>query len=193
VNSEAPRSGLPAITSDNRGGARLAADHLIGLGHTRLAHITAPAANAAAAARLLGVRDALRHAGLDPDCLQVVEGDGRVAGGERAMLQLLGGSVIPTGVVCYNDLTAIGAMRAVTGAGLSVPDDVSLVGFDDIELAQWTDPPLTTVAQPKREMGAWAFARLAGSDQESQSQAGARTVRLATRLILRGSTGPRAA
>ena len=92
VNSEAPRSGLPAITSDNRGGARHAAEHLINLGHRRIGHITAPRTNAAAAARLLGVRDALRRARLDPDQLAVAEGDGHVAGGERAMSELLEGT-----------------------------------------------------------------------------------------------------
>src|SRR6266550_783449 len=90
VNSEAPRSGLPAVTSDNRGGARVAAEHLIALGHRRIGHITAPASNAAAAARLLGVRDALRRAGIAPDRLELAQGDGRVAGGERAMTELLG-------------------------------------------------------------------------------------------------------
>jgi len=188
VNSEAPRSGLPAITSDNRGGARVAAEHLIGLGHRRIGHITAPATNAAAAARLLGVRDALRRAGIGPDSLALAQGDGRVAGGERAMSELLERHPAPTGVVCYNDLTAIGAMRAVARAGCSVPGDVSLVGFDDIDLAQWTDPPLTTIAQPKREMGAWAFARLADAEDPSAPPRRAATVRLPTTLIVRAST-----
>src|SRR5439155_26483396 len=110
---------------------------------------------------------ALRRAGIGPDSLAVAHGDGRVAGGERAMSELLERHPAPTGVVCYNDLTAIGAMRAVARAGCSVPRDVSLVGFDDIDLAQWTDPPLTTVAQPMREMGAWAFARIADAQDAS--------------------------
>jgi len=190
VNSEAPRSGLPAITSDNRGGARLAAEHLLALGHRRIGHITAPRTNAAAAARLSGVRDALRRAGLPPELLEIAEGDGRVAGGERAMSELLARRAVPTAVVCYNDLTAIGAMRAVARAGRSVPGDISLVGFDDIELAQWTDPPLTTVAQPKRDMGAWAFARLAGSDDGASHPSQAGTVRLPTSLVIRSSTAP---
>jgi LacI family transcriptional regulator len=186
INSEAPRSGLPAITSDNRGGARLAAEHLIGLGHKRIAHITAPPANAAAAARLLGVRDALRLAGMLANELEVAVGDGHVAGGERAMSDLLARWPAPTAVVCYNDLTAIGAMRAVSRAGCSVPGDVSVVGFDDVELAQWTDPPLTTIAQPKREMGAWAFARVDGLAATDGTPPA--TVRLPTKLVIRGST-----
>jgi len=190
VNSEAPRSSLPAITSDNRGGARQAAEHLINLGHRRIGHITAPRTNAAAAARLLGVRDALRRAALDPDQLAVAEGDGHVAGGERAMSELLERTPAPTAVVCYNDLTAIGAIRAVARTGRSVPEDISLIGFDDIELAQWTDPPLTTIAQPKQEMGAWAFARLAISEDGPRRDARTGTVRLPTSLVVRASTAP---
>jgi len=191
VNSEAPGSGLAAITSDNRGGARLAAEHLLALGHRRIGHITAPPANAAAAARLLGVRDALRGAGIAPNLLDVALGDGRVGGGERAMSELLDRHPRPTAVVCYNDLTAMGAMRAVRRAGYAVPGDVSLVGFDDIDLAQWTDPPLTTVAQPKREMGAWAFARLAGGGERPPVASGpAIAVRLPTTLVIRASTSP---
>jgi LacI family transcriptional regulator len=190
VNSEAPRSGLPAITSDNRGGARLAAEHLIGLGHRRIGHITAPPANAAAALRLLGVRDAVRRAGIEADQLEVAEGDGHVAGGERAMSELLNRAPGITGVVCYNDLTAIGALRAVAATGRSVPGDVSLVGFDDIDLAQWTDPPLTTISQQKAEMGRWAFARLSDGDANIPARERARIVRLATRLVVRASTAP---
>jgi LacI family transcriptional regulator len=188
VNSEAPRSGLPAITSDNRGGARLAAEHLIGLGHRRIGHITAPPANAAAALRLRGVRDAVHRAGIAADELQLAEGDGHVAGGERAMSELLSRAPAVTGVVCYNDLTAIGALRAVAAAGCSVPGDISLVGFDDIDLAQWTDPPLTTIAQQKAEMGRWAFARLAEPGSMAGAGDDARTIRLATRLVVRAST-----
>jgi len=190
VNSEATSSGLPAISSDNRGGARLAAEHLIGLGHRRIGHITAPATNTAAAARLTGVRDALRRAGIDPASVAVAQGDGRVAGGEQAMADLLARRPRPTAVVCYNDLTAIGAMRAVRGVGLAVPRDVSLVGFDDIELAQWTDPPLTTISQPKREMGAWAFARIAVHEDASLARDQGTTVRLPTTLVVRSSTAP---
>jgi len=188
INSEAPRSSLPAITSDNRAGGRQAAEHLINLGHRLIGHITAPRTNAAAAARLLGVRDAMRSAGMDPDQLAVAEGDGHVAGGERAMWELLGRTLAPTAVFYYNDLTAIGAIRAVARSGRSVPKDISLVGFDDIELAQWTDPPLTTIAQPKQEMGAWAFARIAISDDGGGRAARTGTVRLPTSLVVRAST-----
>jgi DNA-binding LacI/PurR family transcriptional regulator len=162
VNSEAPRSGLTSITSDNRAGARLAAEHLLQLGHRHLAHITADAANAAAALRMAGIRDALSAADgeVNPPELLVAEGDAHVAGGERATRELLQRQPAVTAIVCYNDLTAIGALRALRACGRRVPEDVSVVGFDDIDLAKWTDPPLTTVAQQKAEMGRWAFETL---------------------------------
>jgi LacI family transcriptional regulator, galactose operon repressor len=191
VNSEAPRSGLPSIASDNRGGGRLATEHLLSLGHEHIGHVTAPRANAAAALRLGGVRDALRAVGLEGN-LTVVEGDAHVAGGERATLELLDRAPLTTGVVCYNDLTAIGALRALRAVGCSVPGDFSVVGFDDIDLAKWTDPPLTTIAQQKREMGRWAFAQLADAPPEgpSDGHAMATSRHLATSLVVRGSTGP---
>jgi DNA-binding LacI/PurR family transcriptional regulator len=82
------------------------------------------------------------------------------------------------------------ALRAVAAAGRSVPRDISLVGFDDIDLAQWTDPPLTTISQQKAEMGRWAFARVSEVDGLAAAPERIRTVRLATRLVVRASTAP---
>jgi LacI family transcriptional regulator len=189
VNSEAPRSGLPSIASDNRGGGRLATEHLLSLGHRHIGHISAPQANAAAALRLGGVRAAIRSAGMRAEALAVAEGDARVAGGERATRELLERAPQTTAIVCYNDLTAIGALRALRAVGCSVPGDFSVVGFDDIDLAKWTDPPLTTIAQQKGEMGRWAVAMLA--DGASNGRHPAPTRRLATNLVLRGSTAAR--
>jgi DNA-binding LacI/PurR family transcriptional regulator len=160
VNWAAGDLGLPAILGDNRAGGRLATEHLLGLGHRRIGHLSAPARNFAAAERLGGIREALANAGLDPDALVVAEGDGRVAGGERAALELLETSPGVTGIVCYNDLTAIGAVRAIRAGGRRVPADISVVGYDDIPLSGWVDPPLTTIAQRPSEMGRWAVDRL---------------------------------
>jgi DNA-binding LacI/PurR family transcriptional regulator len=185
VNSGAAGSGLPTIDTAHRHGARAAAAHLLALGHRRLAHITAPTWNAAAGPRLSGVRDALRHAGLDANELLVAEGDGHVEGGVRAAGQLIADGGV-TAITCYNDLTAIGAMRAVRHAGLGVPTDVSVIGFDDIEMASWTDPALTTVRQPTTEMGRWAVARLTDPDGAN----GSTVVHLEPELVVRGSTAP---
>jgi DNA-binding LacI/PurR family transcriptional regulator len=95
---------------------------------------------------------------------------------------------VPTGVVCYNDLTAVGALRRARAAGLRVPEDISIVGFDDIELASWTDPPLTTVRQPTAAMGRWAVERLTaglGGDVGADDH-----VTLEPALVVRGSSGP---
>lgn len=178
VNSRGA-AGLPSVDTASRLGARMAAEHLIGLGHRRLAHITAPRSNAAAADRLAGVRDAVRAAGAD---LVVVEGDGRVDGGARAVASV---PAEVTGIVCYNDLAAIGAMRALRSAGRRVPEEVSVIGFDDIEMAAWTDPALTTIRQPVDAMARWAVARLLADDDADPRQAHLEPV-----LVVRSSTGP---
>jgi LacI family transcriptional regulator len=189
VNSGAAGSRLPSIDTAHRHGARMAADHLLRLGHRRLGHITAPASNAAAGLRLRGVQDAMRRAGLDADSLAVSEGDGHVEGGASAVAQLLHDGV--TGIVCYNDLTAIGALRALRTASRRVPDEISVVGFDDIEMAAWTDPPLTTIRQPIGEMGRLAVDWLASALTRSQAATQAAIARhLEPALIIRGSTAP---
>ena len=176
--------GLPSIDTAQRRGARLGAEHLLELGHRRIGHISAPRTNAAAADRLAGARDAVRAFGEDAE-LFVADGDSHVEGGAAAATRLVTIARC-TGIVCYNDLTAIGALRGVRSAGLRVPEEVSIVGFDDIDLAAWIDPPLTTVRQPTEAMGRWAVERLVaprhrrGADRadERASRARARRSRL---------------
>jgi LacI family transcriptional regulator len=182
VNGSVPGTRIPSIESDNAGGGRLATEHLLALGHRRLAALTAPR-NADAAARLAGVRDAVSGPAAE---LAVGEGDPTVAGGEAATDQVLAAQPGTTGIVAYNDLMAIGAMRVVRASGRRVPDDVSVVGFDDIGLASLVEPPLTTVAQSTVEMGRWAIERLTAAVRgESAGSPGP----LPVRLVVRGSTG----
>jgi DNA-binding LacI/PurR family transcriptional regulator len=192
VNTTSTGVPLTAVASDNRAGARSAAEHLIGLGHRRLGFLAAPARNVDSPVRLAGVRDAMAAAGLDPTELQVATGLALVGGGETAMTELLGSAVRPTGVVAYNDLMAIGAMRAAKSLGLRIPDDVSIAGFDDVEFASYVDPPLTTVAQDQATMGREAVralaAQLAAGRGSPPSEA--TIVRLPTVLRIRGSTAP---
>ena len=189
VNAATRGSSLPGITTAHRRGARLAAEHLLALGHRRIAHISAPFRHAAAARlRLAGVTDALVAAGIDPSSLLVVDGDEHVEGGARAMEVLLSERDVPSGVLCYNDLTAVGAVRGARAAGLRVPQDISIVGFDDIELASWTDPPLTTVRQPTEAMGRWAVERLIAA--LGRGAGGDEHVTLEPALVVRGSSGP---
>ncbi|GAA2284280.1 LacI family transcriptional regulator [Streptomyces ruber] len=138
------------VDSDNRGGARDAVRHLVGLGRTRVAHITGPLDQTSAVDRLDGYRDVME----DADPRLVVEGDFTPAGGERAVRQLLDRCPDLDAVFAANDLSASGALRALRAAGRRVPEDVAVVGFDDmLPVAEQTDPPLTTVRQDTEEMG----------------------------------------
>ena len=193
MNCEAPVEGVPAIVSDNRAGGRLAAEHLISLGHRRIGHITAPPANAAGVQRLAGIRDAFAAHGMSAQDLSVVVGDGHAQGGERAIAELLGRSPDVTGVVFYNDLSAIGALRTLRALGIAVPRDMSVVGFDNLDLAAYADPPLTTIAQDTVAMGNWAVDRLMRlmSDERRLSETRdepSEVVRLPVRLLVREST-----
>ncbi len=193
VNWEASIGGVPAILSDNRSGGRMAAEFLLRLGHRRIGYVTAPSAHAAAAPRLEGVRDALFDQGLLADCLTIAEGDAHVSGGQRAMDELLARTPELTAVICYNDMTAMGAIRSLHAHGRRVPQDVSVVGFDNLDLAAYLDPPLTTMHQEKARMGRWAVERLAGLIRAGVSSidgGSADVVRLPVTLMVRESTGP---
>ena len=184
VDADIRLAGVATVGTAQRAGAALAAEHLLGLGHRRLAFVGAPPGQAASGPRRAGILDALRAAGLGPDALEVEGGDGRMDGGVQAVDRLIGSGSRATGIVAYNDLAAIGALRGLRRAGLRVPDDVSVVGFDDIEPASWTDPPLTTVRQPTDEMGRLAVDLLAGGSGRPER------VTLEPMLVVRASTGP---
>ncbi|MER5845032.1 MULTISPECIES: LacI family DNA-binding transcriptional regulator [Streptomyces] len=142
--------GVVYVDSDNRGGARDAVRHLLGLGRDRVAHITGALDQTSAVDRLDGYRDAMA----DADPRLVAEGDFTLAGGERAMRELLENRPGLNAVFAANDLTAVGALRVLREHGRRVPDDVAVVGFDDmLPFAEQTDPPLTTVRQDIEEMG----------------------------------------
>ena len=158
VNNHNARSGryTYSVSVDNRQGGRLAAEHLVQLGHRRIAYVTGPADHSDDQDRLAGYRQTLEQSGIpfDPDL--VVTGTGRAGGGGRAVGALMSLSQRPTAVFCYNDMTAIGLIRAAEAAGCSVPADLAVVGFDDIPFASYVRPTLTTIAQKKAEMGCWA-------------------------------------
>ncbi len=198
AGSDAPR---PAIRSDNVRGGEIAAEHLLGLGHRRVAILTAPPRNWDAVDRAAGARAALVAAGIAPDEIVVASGTAEVAGGEVAMAGVLARDPDVTGVVAYNDQMAIGALRAIRAAGRRVPEDVSVVGFDDVQLAAYVEPPLTTIAQATAEMGRWAVERLrellAAGRAASTPEPGAapraaspEQAILPVRLVIRDSTGP---
>jgi LacI family transcriptional regulator len=139
------------VEVDHEGGARLAVEHLVSLGHTRIACIAGPLALSPARQRVQGWRSALQAAGFACDDALVADGGFTAAGGFAAMRALLAHR--PSAVFASNDLMAIGAICAAAEAGLHVPQDVSMIGFDDIALAAYSNPPLTTIAQPKHQTG----------------------------------------
>ncbi len=155
INSHSEQSGpyTFSITVDNHHGGCLATRHLIELGHRRIAYITGPAEHSDDLARLAGYRQALTQAGIAYDPLLVVGGTGRAGGGEQALPILMALEEPPSAVFCYNDMTAIGLLRAARQADVPVPHRLAVVGFDDIPFASYVHPTLTTIAQPKREMG----------------------------------------
>ena len=173
-----------SVEVDNDSAARAVVAHLAALGHRRIAHIAGPLSTTTGAERAAGYRSAMREHGLD-DAICVVEAAAYSEDAGRAATEQLRGRH-PTAVFAANDLLAIGALQAFRAAGTRVPDDVSLVGVNDIPLAGLIDPPLTTTRVPQREMGQIAarmlIALLEGEPVERPH------VLLATELIVRGST-----
>jgi LacI family transcriptional regulator len=190
VNAEPPDSRVAAIASDNKGGSQLAVRHLVGLGHTRIAYIRGPQSFTAAKPRLDGFRGACRDAGLDRNATPELASDGQVESGELVAGQLIERMPWITAIACYNDLTAIGALRALRAAGRRAPDDVSVIGFDDIAAASWVVPGLTTISQQKAEMGRLAVDYLARALEAREGGIPPEVIRLTTLLRERESTGP---
>ncbi|WP_243229034.1 LacI family DNA-binding transcriptional regulator [Microbacterium sp. CIAB417] len=169
------------VDVDNVASARLATQHLIDIGRSRIATITGPLTMLAAGDRVQGYRDALADAGLAPFAEE--EGDYSESSGAEAARRILAAGT-PDALFAASDLMARGAMAALRRAGLRVPDDVAVVGFDDSSVALTTDPPLTTIRQPMYKQGesmaAVLLARLSGGTPE-------RTTMLPTELVVRGS------
>ncbi|MEQ0564494.1 LacI family DNA-binding transcriptional regulator [Amycolatopsis sp. NEAU-NG30] len=150
---EGTPGGLSYVDVDNRGGARLATQRLIDSGRQTVATIAGPQDMTAGVDRLHGYRQAVLRAGR-PDPGLVVFGDFGQASGEHAMARLLDRRPDVDAVFAASDMMAVGALRALRRAGRQVPGDVAVIGFDDLPISRWTDPPLTTVRQPVEEMGA---------------------------------------
>jgi DNA-binding LacI/PurR family transcriptional regulator len=154
-----PGSGIPSVDVDNIGGARMAAGHLANLKHRRIAMITnAPPEYTASTARLTGYRQALEEAGLPFDPTLVRYGNFTPQSGYQAMSELLLGPR-PTAVFVASDTVALGAMQAIRNHSLRIPEDISVIGFDDISAAEFLDPPLATVRLPAYGLG-WGAANM---------------------------------
>lgn len=159
----------PSVGFDNRAAMRKMADEVLRLGHRDLALISAEiSTNDRAAARRDGIRDAMEAAGLNSSDLRVIETHYSVDHGASAFRELLAAAPFPTAVFCGNDVLAVGAIRMAREMNIAVPDRVSIVGFDDIELAEIAVPPLSTVHVPHREMGRRAAQALVGLLEEGR-------------------------
>ncbi len=187
-----------SVVVDDEAGARAAAEHLIQLGHRDLLVLAVegpaaasgePGRHGVTERRLRGYRAALEVVGIDLPEDRVVAGRSSIDGGSSAFQRAWATGIRPTAVLAMSDAIAIGAMRAARDLGLRIPDDLSVVGFDDIDLAAHVDPPLTTVHQPIRQKGADAV-RLLLAEVEQREAYRPEHIRLETRLIVRASTGP---
>jgi LacI family transcriptional regulator len=179
------------VASDNIGGARLAVRHLHGLGHTRIATIAGPSATKPGADRTLGFRAEMRELGLTIPPGYEVEGDFYPDSAERAMQSMLALPEPPTAVFVAADMMAVGAIRAAQSAGLSVPEDLAIVGFDDIRVAELVSPPLTTIRQDMVGIGLAAGRALV--EQIENPDVTPPVLTLPVELVVRESCGAQAA
>jgi LacI family transcriptional regulator len=151
LDRDVDSTAVPLVQVDNRLGARMATEHLLSLGHRRVGHIAGAPDLRISEERIEGYREALSAAGLEPEPQLLAVGSFTEEGGYEAMRALLESTEL-TGVFAANDLSAIGAVSAIVESGRRVPEDVSVVGFDDLRLSRYTTPPLTTIHQPALEI-----------------------------------------
>jgi len=181
-----PTPDVPSVGSANWSGGLMATRHLIELGHTRIAAITGPEDMMCSLARLDGYRSAMNTAGLEIDPSLLRFGNFQVDGGREIANELLSGENRPTAIFAGSDLQALGVIDAARSHGLRIPRDLSVVGYDDLQLAQWSSPALTTIHQPLTKMAEEA-ARLVIRMSETELENIPR-MDLATRLVVREST-----
>lgn len=195
VDRDVPGLDSDTVLADYPSGGRQVVDLLISLGHRRIACVAAPAVSRSTSpSRLHGYRSAMQEAGLDDPalCLLIDDLPGappatEFEAGFRATAQLLASDSRPTAVFLTNDLMAVGALRAAADAGLAVPDDLSIVGFDDVEPSRYASPPLTTVSQPRLAMGELAAELIIDRMQHRHRNPTRRVLEVS--LVVRQSTG----
>jgi LacI family transcriptional regulator, galactose operon repressor len=179
---------IPAVSAAHAAGADQAMKHLLSLGHTRIGAITGPRGWKATDDRRRGYYAALAAAGIMPDPELEVESNFEIGGGVVAAEKLLDVVEPPTAIFCFNDNMAIGAMQTARARGVRIPEDLSIVGFDDLQEAEIVTPALTTIRQPLAEMGRIAVSLLMRLLDNQRLEA--LHVELGTRLVVRDSTAP---
>ncbi|WP_246504825.1 LacI family DNA-binding transcriptional regulator [Microvirga antarctica] len=182
-----PNADIPQIEIDNRLSAETMTRYLASLGHRRIAYVSGPAGNVLERERMRGYRDGLEAEQIAFDAGLVIGGDYTVESGVAAGRDLLAREARPTAVFCTSDEMAIGLMRTVHSHGLRVPRDMSVAGFDDIEFAAVAEPALTTIHQPRRQLGQAAATALVSL---LSGRTTPRSIRLETSLVIRESTAP---
>jgi len=178
--------GIINIRINYLNGIRQAVQHLAALRHTKIAFIAGPLHLKSALARKAAFETSMLEIGLSPDL--IVEGDHRMEGGMRALVEFKKQSKWPTAVLCSNDMTAIGVMREAYEQGITIPNDLSVVGFDDIRLAEFTIPPLTTVRMSQMELATIAFEALLSEVQRESPLNESSEYAMNTTLVPRRST-----
>ncbi len=186
VGSQSRDQVSSSVILDDRGAGQMATQHLLDLGHRVIAHLTGPMVEDCAQERLAGYQAALQAAGIAFDPALVLEGDWSATAGYRALQRLAEGKVQFTAMFAQNDRMAVGATRALREAGLHVPDDISVIGFDDMPLASYFDPPLTTIGHDVFCTGCEAVNLLIRALE--QPGLPPQQVRLPAELVIRHST-----
>jgi LacI family repressor for deo operon, udp, cdd, tsx, nupC, and nupG len=176
---------LPSVQIDNVAATEELTRFVVGLGHRRIAFMTGERGSAMMDDREVGFRNVLAAHGIEIPWQRFAYGDLIIDGGRKATRALMNQPDPPTAIVCANDEMAIGAMMEIRAMGLAVPDDVSIVGFDDIRYAEAMNPPLTTVAQPREEIGERCFYRLLNAMDDPLAETGVQIV--PHRLVVRAS------
>jgi LacI family transcriptional regulator len=188
VDRDVPNVEVDAVLTDNQLGGYLATRHLLELGHKRIACISGPSSITPSAERMIGYRKALEQAGLPYDERLILRGDYHAQSGMEITHSILNMDPRPTAVFALNDLMALGALRAAAEAGCIVPEELAVVGYDDLEIARFSNPPLTTIAHPKKEIGARALELLV--DRISRKGSPPSRLVLPPELIIRRSSQP---
>ncbi|EOC1348458.1 DNA-binding transcriptional regulator CytR [Cronobacter turicensis] len=186
ANEFAPELELPTVHIDNLTAAFNAVNYLHELGHQRIACIAGPEEMPLCHYRLQGYVQALRRSGMTVDPHYIARGDFTFEAGAHALEQLLSLPQPPTAIFCHSDVMALGALSMAKRRGFRVPDDLSIIGFDNIALAEFCDPPLTTVAQPRFDIGREAMLLLLSQLNGHTVSSGSRL--LDCELVLRGTT-----
>jgi LacI family transcriptional regulator, galactose operon repressor len=180
--------GSSILTVDYKSGIFEGVQHLAALGHSKIGFISGPLKLRSSELRRRGFLESLRSAGIKPEKSWIIEGNHTLAGGRDAMARILGLPEWPTAIMCSNDMTAIGVQHALFESKLLVPEDFSLIGFDDVHLAEYTIPPLSTVRMSCKDLAQAAVFNLVHHIEPSRL-AHAPTLQIPTSLIVRQTTG----